>query len=550
MKRKDYRLTLGALLAACAVLFSSAAVADGQAISKGGDLAGGPTLLINEVEADPGNQQNDSCQYIELRGAPGSTVPANTYFVAIDSDAAFPGRLHHVVPVGGVTVGSNGLIYLRNTVAPVCQNRTAAAGTTVVDYSSVVRIGGGNLEVGSESFAIITTTANIFAGLDIDANDDGVLDIAVTSVYDAVAFLINPDEHYVYPNGIAQSAILGTPFQDVPDAFVRFPGNDTPNSAAAYYYGEIATSPDEAVAFVDPRSANFPVGGVLTPGAPNVPAAAPSTPARADYDGDGRTDLSVFRPSEGNWYLFGSTAGFSVLNWGISTDVIVPADYDGDGKTDTAVFRAAADAAQPDFWILNSNGFTFSGSSWGIDGDVPAVADYDGDGKADVAVYRPSNGTWYIVLSSNGSAVIVNNPGDIPVPSDYDGDGQADGIIYTNGNWVGTLSSGPQVNIALGQAGDIPVPGDYDGDGRDDQAVFRPSDGTWRPILSSNGSQPVIQFGAAGDIPVVGDYDGDGTEDQAIYRNGQWWVNRSTGGVTVQQFGISTDRPTPQFARP
>ncbi len=550
MKRKDYRFTLGALLAACAILFSSAAIADGQAISKGGDLAGGFTLLINEVEADPGNQQNDSCQYIELRGAPGSTVPANTYFVAIDSDAAFPGRLHHVVPVGGVTVGSNGLIYLRNTVAPVCQNRTAAAGTTVVDYSSVIRIGGGNLEVGSESFAIITTTANIFAGLDIDANDDGVLDISVSTVYDAAAFLINPDEHYVYPNGIAQSAILGTPFQDVPDAFVRFPGNDTPNSSAAFYYGEIATSPDEAVAFVDPRSANFPTGGVLTPGAPNVPAAAPTTPARADYDGDGRTDLSVFRPSEGNWYLFGSTAGFSVLNWGISTDVIVPADYDGDGKTDTAVFRAAADAAQPDFWILNSNGFTFSGSSWGIAGDVPAVADYDGDGKADVAVYRPSNGTWYIVLSSNGSAVIVNNPGDTPVPGDYDGDGQADGIIYTNGNWVGTLSSGPQVSIALGQAGDIPVPGDYDGDGRDDQAVFRPSDGTWRPILSSNGSQPVIQFGAAGDIPVVGDYDGDGTEDQAIYRNGQWWVNRSTGGVTVQQFGIGTDRPTPQFARP
>jgi len=146
--------------------------------------------------------------------------------------------------------------------------------------------------------------------------------------------------------------------------------------------------------------------------------------------------------------------------------------------------------------------------------------------------------------------VIVNNPGDTPVPGDYDGDGQADGIIYTNGNWVGTLSSGPQVSIALGQAGDIPVPGDYDGDGRDDQAAFRRSHGTWRPILSSNGSQPVIQFGAAGDIPVVGDYDGDGTEDQAIYRNGQWWVNRSTGGVTVQQFGIGTDRPTPQFARP
>src|SRR5206468_2852945 len=25
--------------------------------------------------------------------------------------------------------------------------------------------------------------------------------------------------------------------------------------------------------------------------------------SRADFDGDGRTDVSVFRPSEGNWYI-------------------------------------------------------------------------------------------------------------------------------------------------------------------------------------------------------------------------------------------------------
>ncbi len=546
MKRIFNLHTLGSHLIAAALVISFAAAAMAQTGKDAGRVAGGPLLLLNEVEADPGDQQNDSCQYVEIRGTAGAIVPANTYFVAIDSDNAFPGRLSHVVPIGGVTVGTNGLIFLRNTVAPICPNRTAAAGTTVVDYTSAIRIGFGNLEVGSESFAIITTTANIFAGLDIDAEDDGVIDIAISTVYDAAAFRIDPDQQFVYP---ANSAILGSPFQDVPDAFVRFPGNNTPFSAAAFYYGELATSPVESTVFVAPLSANFPTGGQLTPGAPNVPATIVTEPARADFDGDGRTDLSVFRGSEGNWYLNQSTAGFSVLNFGLSTDVIVAEDFDGDGKTDTAVFRANDDANARDFWVLKSSDFTVTGAAWGLAGDVSAVADYDADGEADYAVYRPSNGTWYILLSTTGVPLVVVNPGQIPVPADYDGDGAADGIIYNNGNWVGQLSGGGSVNIPLGQAGDIPVPGDYNGDGSVDQAVFRPSDGTWYAILS--GSGPVsIRWGSNGDIPVPGDYDGDGTEDQAIYRNGQWWVRGSTAGASVQQFGISTDRPVPAFARP
>ncbi len=65
----------------------------------------------------------------------------------------------------------------------------------------------------------------------------------------------------------------------------------------------------------------------------------PSVRSRADFDGDGRTDISVFRPSEGNWYLDRSTAGFSVVNWGLSSDIITPGDFDGDNKADTAIFR-------------------------------------------------------------------------------------------------------------------------------------------------------------------------------------------------------------------
>ncbi|MBK9164820.1 MAG: hypothetical protein IPM21_13115 [Acidobacteria bacterium] len=178
------------------------------------------------------------------------------------------------------------------------------------------------------------------------------------------------------------------------------------------------------------------------------------------------------------------------------------------------------------------------------------MADYDGDGKADVGIYRPSDGTWYIILSSNGANVIVNNPGTTPVPADYSGDGKADGVIFTDGNWVGTSSTGDPINIPWGQAGDIATPGDFDGDNIVDQAVFRPSTGVWYIRQSSNGQPSIVPFGTTGDLPVVGDYDGDGKDDIAIYRNGQWWINNSGGGVTIANFGIATDKPAPASANP
>ncbi len=73
--------------------------------------------------------------------------------------------------------------------------------------------------------------------------------------------------------------------------------------------------------------------------------------------------------------------------------------------------------------------------------------------------------------------------------------------------------------------------------------MFRPSTGEWFWHTSSDNAYNYLHWGIAGDIPVPGDYDGDGKDDQAVYRAGMWWINRSTAGVKVQEFGLSSDIP-------
>jgi Di-haem cytochrome c peroxidase/FG-GAP-like repeat len=278
----------------------------------------------------------------------------------------------------------------------------------------------------------------------------------------------------------------------------------------------------------------------------DAPAIIRST--QFDFDGDSKTDISIFRPSLGQWWYLRSSDNVSrAFQFGAPTDKIVPADYTGDGKTDIAVFRPSTG----EWSVLRSENSTFYGFPFGSNGDVAAPADYDGDGKSDAAVFRPSSSTWFVSKSGGGTLIQQFGAiGDVPTVADYDGDGKADLAIYRTalGQWWYVRSSdGANRAFTFGISTDKPMPGDYTGDGKADLAFFRPATGFWFVLRSEDGSFYGFPFGAGGDIPASGDYDGDGKFDTAVFRPSAttWYLNRSTSGIGIVGFGATGDQPVP-----
>ena len=269
--------------------------------------------------------------------------------------------------------------------------------------------------------------------------------------------------------------------------------------------------------------------------------------AISNFDNDGRSDIAVFRPSNGVWYSLNSSNGNTpAVQFGTAGDKVVAGDFDGDGKSDIGVYRPSNGVW---YWLNSSDG-NFRFIQFGVSEDRPAVGDYDGDGKTDFAVYRPSNGFWYLFQSTNGfSATQFGESTDKIAQGDYDADGKTDIAVYrpSNGIWYLLQSTDGFKATQFGAAEDKPVPADYDGDGKTDIAVFRPSNGIWY-LFQSSGGFTGTQFGEMNDRPVPADYDGDGKTDIAVYRpsNGVWYSLRSSDNrFSAIQFGISEDIPVP-----
>jgi hypothetical protein len=120
--------------------------------------------------------------------------------------------------------------------------------------------------------------------------------------------------------------------------------------------------------------------------------------AAMDFDGDGTSDIAVFRGSTGLWAI----RGVSRLYFGGRGDFPVPSDYDGNGSVNAAIFRSSTGG-----WAIRDVTRLYFGG----DGDVPVAGDYNGDGTADAGVFRATNGLWSI---RGVSRIYYGANGDIP----------------------------------------------------------------------------------------------------------------------------------------
>ncbi|NCC50748.1 MAG: hypothetical protein EOM20_05970 [Spartobacteria bacterium] len=266
-----------------------------------------------------------------------------------------------------------------------------------------------------------------------------------------------------------------------------------------------------------------------------------------DYDGDGKSDLCVYWPEQGRWYLQCSGGHELVsLQFGWADAIPVPADYDGDNRMDIAVF----DPATGYWYIRESSTQQLREIQWGWAGSVPVPGDYDGDGLTDIAVYGSADGTWYVRLSAGGMfSMPWGGAGFDPVPGDYDGDDVSDFAAYerATGDWL-ILESfiGTRREINWGWAGAQPVPADYDGDSKTDIAVFDPATGNWYVRKSTTGQLDLVSWGLPGTLPVGGDYDGDKRADYTVYdpATGRWYILYSGGQGHTQVWGWQEALPT------
>lgn len=320
-------------------------------------------------------------------------------------------------------------------------------------------------------------------------------------------------------------------------SFANFPTNVWANSQRIKQWQAPHNETWGGVTFnIDGNIADGPVAGVPVP-----------RNKVADFDGDQKTDISVFRPSTGEWFVAGTRGpSYNVYQFGTAEDLPANGDYDGDGLTDLAVFRPSNST-----WYFRGKN-TYNVRQYGEPGDIPAPADYNGDRRTDIAVFRPSTGVWYIALSDSLNSFVqtpFGQDGDRPAVGDYDGDGRADIAVWrpSNFTWYVLGSTVGYTVVEWGVAGDVPAQGDYDGDGKTDRAVFRPSAGTWHLLKSTEGIF-TQQFGVSGDTPVTGDYDGDGRYDVSVFRpsDGTWYMSQSQGGYVVRQFGVADDKPIPK----
>lgn len=294
------------------------------------------------------------------------------------------------------------------------------------------------------------------------------------------------------------------------------------------------------------------------------------------YFGTSLSDWAVLTSPTGggtlNWRVLknenpSTTGTFFDIPFGFTTDNVAnPGNWSTDPAHDLAIFRAGT------YYTSQVNGGATTITNWGNGTDFAgSEGDYDGDGRMDYTIVRATSPTstlqWWVLRSSDSTATTFafgNNATDLALPgADYTGDGKDDPTIARiNGDssitwWVGATTGASVMVRTWGNFNsDFIIPGgDYDGDGKADFMVWRGlGDGVWY-LMTNSGTTSYLPFGIPGGAGRdralrAGDYDGDGKTDIAIYRQSTmtFWVNRSTGGLQTQTWGLAGNTNLPVAA--
>jgi hypothetical protein len=230
-----------------------------------------------------------------------------------------------------------------------------------------------------------------------------------------------------------------------------------------------------------------------------------------DFDGDGRSDFSTARyNAEVLWRIIPSLANvLQETRWGSSTlgDFFAAADYDGDGKMDIAVFRAGV-------WHIIRSWMELTGRTTG---ELRVMCRRQ---QILIATTLPTSRSHEArtvsVFGTHGSARrarcelprgVFRVMGFFTGRSDFDGDGAADILVIRNEGgqrvfYIRRSSDGAFQVIPWGLSSDVVKLGDYDGDGKTDPAVTRAVNGQriFYILQSSNGQPRYETFGLAGDF--------------------------------------------------
>ena len=203
-------------------------------------------------------------------------------------------------------------------------------------------------------------------------------------------------------------------------------------------------------------------------------------PVSGDYSADGTTDISIFRGSSGLWAVRGVTRAY----FGTSSDTAVPFCFNPSSACDIAIFRPSSG-----LWAVKGVTRVY----FGADGDRPVPGDYDGDRIGDIGIFRPSSGLWAL---KNISRIYFGSSDDTPVPGDYNGEGYWRPGIFRSSSGLWAIRG--VTRVYYGSSEDTPVPANYAGSGSDSIGIFHPSTGLW----AARGETRVY-YGGSGDIPVT-----------------------------------------------